>query len=87
MVLRYIAGALMLAALVGPAQASDRGPLQPSSSAFPAVTAPLVVAQDSSCANACQAEHDRCRVATKGSPSCDAARQRCLQACIANKRK
>lgn len=47
----------------------------------------VIVAQDASCANACQAQHDQCRVATKGSPSCDGARQRCLQACIANKKK
>lgn len=67
--------------------AADPVPLLPSPAAFPAVSAPVVVAQDASCASACQAEHDQCRVATKGSPSCDAARQRCLQACIANKKK
>lgn len=67
--------------------AADPQPLQPSPSALPAVTAPVIVAQDGSCASACQAEHDQCRVATKGSPSCDATRQRCLQTCIANKKK
>jgi hypothetical protein len=54
----------------------------------PAASAPPVaVAQGGTCAGACQVEHDRCRVQTKGSPACDAARQRCLQACLATKRR
>ncbi len=61
-------------------------PLRPSPNALPAVQAPAVVAQDNSCAGRCQTEHDQCRVQTKGSPNCDAARQRCLQACIASKK-
>lgn len=87
MVLRFCISWVVLATLSGAALAADRGPLMPSSTAFPAVSAPVVVAQNSSCANACQTEHDRCRVATRGSPSCDVARQRCLQACISSKRK
>lgn len=87
MVLRYTARMVVLVALSGAAQAADRTPLQPSPSAYPAISSPLVVAEDTSCASACQAQHDQCRVSTKGSPSCDAARQRCLQTCIANKRK
>lgn len=87
MVLRRFIAVLLLGALTGPVHAANRGPLQPSSTAFPAVSAPVVVAQDGSCANACQAQHDQCRVATKGSPNCDTARQRCLQSCIQNKRK
>lgn len=87
MILRFVSGSLLLVALSGAAQAADRAPMMPSASAFPAISAPVVVAQDSSCANACQAEHDRCRVQTKGSPSCDNARQRCLQSCISGKRK
>lgn len=87
MVLRVMLGlSMMLMASFG-AAASDPVPLQPSQSAFPAVTAPVVVAQDGSCASACQAEHDKCRVATKGSSQCDALRQRCLQSCIAAKKK
>lgn len=46
---------------------------------------PLVVAR--SCASECQAQHDRCRVETKGSRTCDEARQRCLQVCLQKKRK
>lgn len=45
------------------------------------------VAQSNSCASACQAAHDQCRVQRKGSPSCDIERQRCLQACLASKRR
>lgn len=38
--------------------------------------------QSTSCAAECQAQHDSCRVRTKGSPSCDAERQACLQKCL-----
>ena len=47
--------------------------------------APLVVAQ--SCVSECQAQHDRCRVETKGSRTCDEVRQHCLQICLQKKRK
>lgn len=89
MIRRFLIGfALAFAiSLVAFAAEPGPGPLQPAETAFPAVSAPVVVAQDASCANACQASHDQCRVATKGSPSCDTARQRCLQSCIANKKK
>ena len=77
---------LLLQGFLGMAvMAAETAELQPSPFALPAERAPVVVAEDS-CANACQAEHNRCRVSTKGSPSCDEARQRCLQACIANKK-
>jgi hypothetical protein len=45
------------------------------------------LAQGNSCANACQAEHDRCRVQRKGSPSCDAERQACLQKCLEQRKR
>lgn len=61
-------------------------PLRPSPNALPAIQAPAIVAQDNSCASVCQSQHDQCRVQTKGSPSCDAARQRCLQTCLASKK-
>jgi hypothetical protein len=46
---------------------------------------PLVVAK--SCVSQCQAQHDRCRVETKGSRTCDEVRQHCLQICLQKKRK
>lgn len=46
---------------------------------------PLVVAR--SCASDCQSQHDRCRVETKGSPTCDEIRQRCLQVCLQKRKK
>ena len=33
------------------------------------------------CANACYAAHNQCRVATKGSPSCDSQLSACLARC------
>ena len=86
MVLRIGLALLMQGVLGLAVMAAETAGLQPSLFALPAERAPMVVAEDS-CANACQAEHNKCRVNTKGSPSCDAARQRCLQTCIANKKK
>jgi hypothetical protein len=42
---------------------------------------PVRIAQDSCAAN-CRAQHNQCRIATKGSPSCDAQLQACMQRCI-----
>jgi hypothetical protein len=39
-----------------------------------------------SCVNECQVQHDQCRVATKGSRTCDEARQRCLEICLQKKK-
>jgi hypothetical protein len=44
------------------------------------------IAESTSCASACQAAHDRCRVLRKGSPSCDAERQGCLEKCLQKRR-
>ncbi len=91
MLRRFIIGLGLLASLAGPALTdpalADGQTLRASPHAFPAVTAPTQVAQNGSCAGTCQANHDRCRVQTKGSPSCDAERQRCLQQCIASKQR
>ena len=43
-------------------------------------------AQSSSCTSACRAQHSQCRIATKGSPSCDAQLQSCLQGCLSGRR-
>ena len=39
-------------------------------------------AQSSSCRSICLSQYNQCRITTKGSPSCDAQYQSCLQACI-----
>jgi hypothetical protein len=39
-------------------------------------------ASANSCQQACRAAHNQCRIATKGSPSCDAQLQSCMRACI-----
>ena len=84
---RRIGLALLLQGVLGLAvMAAETAELHPSPFALPAERAPVIVAQDS-CANACQAEHNKCRVSTKGSPSCDEVRQRCLQTCISTKKK
>lgn len=39
-------------------------------------------AQGNACASACRSAHNDCRIRTKGSPSCDAALQACMQGCL-----
>ncbi len=51
----------------------------------PGGTPAPVAAPSATCAADCQTHHDRCRVRTKGSPSCDAERQACLQKCLQKK--
>lgn len=74
---------LASAAAAGGQQASGSASVPPRDLAGGA----MIVAQNNSCASACQAAHNRCRVETKGSPKCDEERQRCLQGCIAGKRR
>lgn len=77
----------IIVVLAGAASAGAAEPaaLQTAPSALPAVSAPAVVADNSSCAGTCQTLHDQCRVSTKGGPDCDSERQRCVQRCIARK--
>lgn len=81
------AGILGVCLLTAGARAQEPGALRPSPHALPAIQAPAIVAQDASCASLCQARHDQCRVRTKGSAACDTERQRCLQACLASKKR
>ncbi len=39
-------------------------------------------AEANSCTAQCRAAHNQCRIATKGSPSCDAQLQACLSRCL-----
>ena len=39
-------------------------------------------AEASGCAQGCYARHAQCRIATKGSSSCDAALRQCLKGCL-----
>lgn len=41
-----------------------------------------VLAQTPSCRSICLAEYNKCRLATKGSPTCDGQYQVCLQTCV-----
>lgn len=77
---------IALAALLGTSSAGQCGEsADPLPDAARAV--PRVLVQATSCASECQTQHDRCRVQTKGSPSCDAERQRCLEICLQRKRR
>lgn len=42
-------------------------------------------AQGGACTASCRAQHNQCRIATKGSPSCDAQFAACMRSCIASK--
>jgi molybdopterin-guanine dinucleotide biosynthesis protein len=41
-----------------------------------------VAAQGNACVAACKSSHNQCRIATKGSASCDGQLQSCLQGCL-----
>ena len=95
-----IIGIALAAVLGAAAPAKSREPRDPAPAAQPCrhtaphAHAPLIVpasgvavAQSTSCASECQARHDRCRVETKGSPSCDSERQRCLEVCLQRKKR
>jgi hypothetical protein len=64
----------------------------PGNAALPSTGDPMpprgvAVARNSSCVSDCQTQHDRCRVVTKGSRTCDEERQRCLEICLQKKKK
>ncbi len=41
----------------------------------------LWVAEANQCVQQCRAAHNQCRIATKGSPSCDGQLQSCMDRC------
>lgn len=43
-------------------------------------------AEANSCQQSCRAAWNQCRIATKGSSSCDAQLQSCMQACLPPRR-
>ncbi len=49
--------------------------------------APLTRAQGEACTESCRRQHSNCLIRDKGSPNCNAQMQRCLQTCLAGKRK
>jgi hypothetical protein len=42
---------------------------------------PVAAPQNNACPTACYAQHNACRIQSKGSPSCDAALTGCLRGC------
>ncbi len=49
--------------------------------------APFTRAQGEACTESCRRQHSNCLIRDKGSPNCNAQLQRCLQTCLAGKRK
>lgn len=100
MIARIIIAMAAVAGVVMTVSASDRG-APPVTAAIPAqqiveptrspeaksltVTPAPIVGQSATCAADCQTHHDRCRVRTKGSSSCDSEREQCLQKCLQKK--
>lgn len=50
--------------------------------AFTDGSASCASAEGTSCVSACRAAHNECRIRTKGSASCDAQFQACMQGCV-----
>jgi hypothetical protein len=48
----------------------------------PAAAQGVVLVQGNACVSSCNSAHTQCRIATKGSASCDAQLQACLRPCI-----
>jgi hypothetical protein len=44
----------------------------------------MMAAKADTCAPACRANHNQCRLQTKGAATCDAQLQACLQSCLAS---
>jgi hypothetical protein len=51
------------------------------------VAAGVTLAEGGACTSACRAQYNQCRIATKGSPSCDAQFAACMQRCISSRRR
>lgn len=49
--------------------------------------APFKRVQGEACTESCRRQHSNCLIRDKGSPNCNAQLQRCLQTCLAGKRK
>ncbi|MDX2155972.1 MAG: hypothetical protein SFW09_05605 [Hyphomicrobiaceae bacterium] len=81
--LRHIILVLTVAVLAG-ISAIATGSSPP---ATPPPATSFTVTDNRSCASDCQAAHDQCRVQRKGSPSCDAERQACLEKCLQKKKR
>ncbi|MCL4766075.1 MAG: hypothetical protein KJZ80_07580 [Hyphomicrobiaceae bacterium] len=47
--------------------------------------AELKLAQGGACTSDCRAQYNQCRIATKGSSSCDAQFAACMRRCIATR--
>ena len=47
----------------------------------------VLAAKADTCAPSCRERHNQCRIQTKGSPSCDAQLQACLQSSLASQSK
>jgi hypothetical protein len=50
--------------------------------AFTDASTSCAKAEGNACVAACRAAHNECRIATKGSSSCDAQFQACIQGCV-----
>ena len=48
---------------------------------------PAKQVQGEACTESCRRQHSNCLIRDKGSPNCNAQLQRCLQTCLAGKRK
>ena len=74
-------------ALLGLAGAEPAGRLVAGQSSHEPAAVPLVRVQGEACTQACRQEYSTCLITEKGSPHCNVRLQRCLQACLAGKRR
>jgi hypothetical protein len=88
-VFRYlILGLILGVALLGQTSGLSKawlGP-RPAPGSMPS-DVPFTRVQGEACTESCRRQHSNCLIRDKGSPNCNAQLQRCLQTCLAGKRK
>ena len=77
----------LVLALLGLAAANAGGPLTRETPQTAPSPPAVVRVQGEACTDACRRDHSSCMISEKGSPDCNTRLQRCLQACLAGKRK
>ncbi|MGE5512610.1 MAG: hypothetical protein ACM31O_15310 [Bacteroidota bacterium] len=88
MVRSFVFGAALAGALVGAVGLERAQPIvRENSSALARSDGAVMRTQGEACTDACRREHSDCMIRSKGSPSCNARLQQCLQACLARRRQ
>jgi hypothetical protein len=73
--------------LLGLAAAGPAGRIMSGQLRTVSAAPPVIRVQGEACTDACRRDHSNCMIREKGSPGCNTRLQRCLEACLAGKRR